>query len=358
MPGKRILIYRLGSLGDTVIALPCFHQIRQCFPDAEITLLTNRPIVSKAAPVESVLDANYFFNHILSYPVGTRNLKALVELVRQIRTHKIDTVINLTAARSRMSVHRDYFFFKVAGVRRFIGFPHLTEDFEVRVDPVTGYGEWEAYRLSRRIKSLGLIDLNDNKYWDLRLTEDEYKIADSLLDNLSYSDRFLAISMGTKNQINDWGITNWSILLSRLKNKLKNWKLVTIGAMEDRAAAEKLMGVWDNNGFNLCGQTKPRVSAAVLKKAEIYIGHDSGPMHLAACVGTPCVGIFSSRSIAGQWFPRGNFNKILYHQVECSNCGLEVCIEQGKKCILSITIDEVENAAMHLINTNTFRKHT
>ena len=51
----RILIYRLGSLGDTVVALPCFRLIRSHYPEAEITVLTNIPVSGKAAPLKACL---------------------------------------------------------------------------------------------------------------------------------------------------------------------------------------------------------------------------------------------------------------------------------------------------------------
>jgi ADP-heptose:LPS heptosyltransferase len=67
-------------------------------------------------------------------------------------------------------------------------------------------------------------------------------------------------------------------------------------------------------------------------------------MHLAGAVGTPCVAIFSARSLPGQWFPRGARNTMIYHQTECFGCGLEVCVQHSKKCLLSITVDEVMQA--------------
>lgn len=347
---ERILIYRLGSLGDTIMALPCFHKVRQSFPDADITLLTNHPVMSKAASIESILGSDYFFDRLLTYPLGSRNIKFLAKLIKQIRTLKIDTVINLTAARSKMSVKRDYWFFKVAGVRKFIGFPSTIEDFEVCIDPLTGYKEWEAKRLCRRISLLGLTDLNDESSWDLRLTNAELQTADLLLSDIYNSNSLIALSVGTNRQATDWGFNNWASLLHRLSSALKNWRLVIIGATEDAKLAEELMLVWGHNSLNLCGKTTPRVSAAVLKKAKIFLGHDSGPMHLATCVGTPCVAVFSARNLPGQWFPRGTANEILYHQTDCAGCGLEVCIVQQKKCILSITIDEVERSVLKIIN--------
>jgi len=349
-PHKKILIYRLGSLGDTVIALPCFHKIRECFPDAEITLLTNRPVMSKAAPLEAVLGNKYFFDRVMDYPVGTRNPWTLVALLKRIRSLEIDTVINLTAARSRMSAYRDYLFFRVAGVANMIGFPKDQYDFEVHHDKVTGNAEWEAFRLSRRINALGDIDMEKECYWDLKLTAAELNAANKAIGKISPGSLMLAACVGTKMQSKDWGIHNWLALFTRLGSALPNWKLVLVGAADEVPLADECLAAWGGEGLNLCGTTTPRISAAVLQQANIFLGHDSGPMHLAASVGTPCVAIFSARSLPGQWFPRGKDNRILYNHLECAGCGLELCVEKEKKCLVSITIHDVETAVIELVN--------
>jgi ADP-heptose:LPS heptosyltransferase len=74
-------------------------------------------------------------------------------------------------------------------------------------------------------------------------------------------------------------------------------------------------------------------------------------MHLAACVGVPCVAVFSARNIPRQWLPRGNFNEILYHRTDCAGCGLEVCTAQKKKCLSAISVDEVACAVRCVLET-------
>lgn len=54
-PSRKVLIYRLGSLGDTAVALPCFHLIARAFPDSERRLLTNFPVHAKAPASAAVL---------------------------------------------------------------------------------------------------------------------------------------------------------------------------------------------------------------------------------------------------------------------------------------------------------------
>ncbi len=81
----------------------------------------------------------------------------------------------------------------------------------------------------------------------------------------------------------------------------------------------------------------------------MFLGHDSGPMHLAASVGTPVVAVFAARNIPRVWFPLGEQNEVVYHRVECWGCGLETCVEQRKKCLTSIEVEEVLAAVERVI---------
>ena len=95
----RILIYRLGSLGDTVVALPCFRLIRSHYPEAEIVVLTNIPVSGKAAAIEAVLEGTGLIDRYIPYPLGLRDPGKLAELRRRIAAEKFDRVISLTAPR-------------------------------------------------------------------------------------------------------------------------------------------------------------------------------------------------------------------------------------------------------------------
>ena len=117
---------------------------------------------------------------------------------------------------------------------------------------------------------------------------------------------------------------------------------------------DELCHEWVGPTLNLAGKLTPRESAAVLERARLFIGHDSGPMHLAAALGTPCVAIFSARNKPGVWFPRGDGHKIIYHQTECYGCGLTVCEKYGAKCIGSVTVEEVEAGVDDLLGKSTW----
>lgn len=342
----KVLIYRLGSLGDTVVALPALHVVRRAFPDAAFTLLTNKPIAAKAAPVEAIVGQEFFVDAI-DYPIGTRDVMKLLSVARKIRSGRFDVVVNLCEARTRLKTLRDRLFFKLSGIARLCGFPTEDSDFDPVIDNGTGLFESETERLLRRVRALGSADLNDPASWDLALTSEERTAgASGLPDGRT---PVLALGVGTKMQAKDWGEENWKQLVQRLAIALPGWRLVIVGSADERQRAEDCCSMWKGQTANLCGALSPRESAALLEKAEVFVGHDSGPMHLASAVGTPCVAIFSARNLPGQWFPVRSGHKIIYHKTDCFGCGLEQCIAEGKKCIFSISVDEVHSATVALL---------
>ena len=161
----------------------------------------------------------------------------------------------------------------------------------------------------------------------------------------------LAVSVGTKVQSKDWGRDNWRALLNRLAALYPDHALALCGASEESEASEFAAEGWRANSrspvVNLCGLLTPRESAAVFAQARVFVGHDSGPMHLAAAVQTPCVAIFAARNKPRVWFPYGKQHRVLYHQTDCWGCGLETCIIERKKCLTSITVERCHRGSRH-----------
>ncbi len=312
---KNILVYRLGSLGDTVLILPCFHLIRKLHPHSKIILLTNQPVSGKAAPAMAILENSGLCDEAISYPVGTRNTAELQNIRRIIRQLQPEVLYNLAASRGSLKSLRDYLFFRSCGVKKIIGTPWRHKDFHAA--PIRGEVERESQRIAARLDSVGTIDLADRRLWDLRLTATELNVAAKLLP--ANEKGFIAVSMGTKSPLKDWGEDNWQKLLALLTDKMPGITLILLGSEDESERCEKLRSTWKGPSLNLSGKTTPRISSAVLKHCRLFIGHDSGPMHLAAATGVPTLGLFSWSSPPQLWFPghqSWQMVKVLYPMLE------------------------------------------
>ena len=373
---RRVLVYRLGSLGDMLVALPALHLVARAFPEAERRMLTNVPVSSKGPAAAAILEGSGLVQGYMRYEVGTRSVRELLGVWWQIVRWRPQVIVYLAAARGVRAAQRDEAFFRLCGVRRILGVP-LTEGMQRNYygaatggkDHAMGDGhlEPEAARLARCIGGLVAVGdiadpgrLNEPASWDLHLSAGEVIAADSailaVLPNWApagsvwdrderYKEAAIAVSVGTKVQAKDWGRDNWRDLLGKIAAEFPERVLLLLGAPEESDASEFAAEGWRANGggpvVNLCGRLTPRESAAAIARARLFVGHDSGPMHLAAAVGTPVVAIFAARNIPRQWFPFGKQHRVVYHRVECWGCGLETCIEQQKKCLMSITVDDV-----------------
>lgn len=310
---RRVLIYRLGSLGDTVVSLPCLHLAARAFPDAERRLLTNQPVNGKAAPIELVLgESGLAGGTPIRYPAGARDPVALFRLRREIREFDPDLLVYMTESRGVMVALRDIAFFRTCGIGRVVGAP-LTNDLAThRYRPRQKLWESEAERLARCLAPLGDARLETRESWDLRFNTAERRRADAALADWTGAGHFAVFSIGTKWPENDWGDARWSTVLASLSAAAPAMGLVLTGTGDEAARSDSLAAQWRGPTLNLCGRLPPRESALVIARARVFLGHDSGPMHLAAAVGSPAVAVFSRRNKPGIWFPHGPGHRPIY----------------------------------------------
>jgi heptosyltransferase-3 len=326
----RIVIYRLGSIGDTVVALPCFHRIAEAFPDSERIVLTNFPSTAKETPLGSILRNSGLIHDVIQYPLAARKYRELWFLRRKLHSLHADAMVYLAPARGLVVCWRDWLFFRLCGFRKIIGLPFTPNLQSNRIDE-NGTMERECARLVRCLSAIGPIDLTDRKNWDLHLTAGELVAGQSIIKPLK-PHPYLSINMGGKIAENDWGEVNWKMLLARLGKILPHYGLLIVGGKEDTARADTAASQWPWAAVNACGLLSPRESGAAMMNSRLFVGHDSGPLHLAASVGVPCVGLFGDNNKPKKWHPVGREHRILHNM-------------QG---LSSITIDEVVNAVCQI----------
>jgi ADP-heptose:LPS heptosyltransferase len=306
-----LLIFRIGSIGDTVVALPCFHAIARAFPRHRKILLTNAVASARASSVESVLDGTGLIDATVYFPVGRGKLAYSIALVRQLWQLNVQTLVYLAPRPTGLPVYRDLMYFRAAGIRKIIGAPFGTRARACRIDPKTGELEYEAERLARTLGAAIPVDLSPPN-WDLRLSEAEHATADKRLASLAQRRPVLALSPGAKVAAKDWGEENWAALIGLLRLRAPEAALVFMGAPDERSLNERLAHLWPGRKVNLCGELTPRESAAVLGRCDLLVCHDSGPMHLAASQGTECVALFGNYNEPRQWFPFGHEHRVIF----------------------------------------------
>ena len=258
-------------------------------------MLTNFPINAKAPAAAAILEGSGLVDGYLRYAVGTRNPLTLLRLWWELVRWRPQVLVYLAPARGTKAAKRDAAFFRLCGIGRLVGVP-LTDDMQASRVEADGALEYEAARLARNLAELGDARLDDTASWELRLTAAERARAASVLEGME--DRpFVAMSIGTKCQANDWERDNWRQLLGRIAAEYPGHGLAITGAAVDREYSDAVARGWRAVGaagpvVNFCGELTPRESAAVFSRAKVFMGHDSGPMHLAAAVGTTCVAVF------------------------------------------------------------------
>lgn len=306
-----VLIYRLGSLGDTVVSLPCFHQIARRFPNATRLVLTNHPVSGAAPRLFDLLNGSGLVHGTIEYDVALRSPLVLARLWRQLRRSGAEKLCYLAAPRGRLNLLRDLAFFRFCGIKRVIGAPLTLDLRQVRLDPESGEQEYECERLARCIAEIGHLDLESRSAWDLGLSDFERQDAARVLEPLQ-GRRFIAVNMGGKAAENDWGEPKWRELLQILTYDRTGLEIAVVGGASDSARTRAIAETLHTPILDLCGRLSPRVTAAVLSRASLFIGHDTGPLHLASACQIPCVGIFSNRHKPHQWHPYGRHHRIIH----------------------------------------------
>jgi heptosyltransferase-3 len=306
----RVVVYRLGSLGDTIVALPCLNKVREQFPDAERILLTNNPVSKSAPRMQDILAGSNLFHNVLTYDIETRSPRSLGALWWRLRRLRVDTLVYLLTPRGVKALKRDLYFFRTCGIKRIIGAPLTRDHMFNRID-AQGEQEYECERLARCLETLGPIDLDDARSWEIGLSAGEKSRADNFISSFG-GNPFVAVNMGTKLPANDWGHSNWTKLLTSFPRAFQDLRWVFVGSPADYNRAQDIVGMRPDRMLNLCGQLEIRETAAVLSRAQLFVGHDSGPLHLAASCNVPCVGLFSNNNPRHKWFPYGTHHAVVY----------------------------------------------
>jgi len=352
---KRILVFRIGQLGDTIVALPAMWLVRKNYPGAHIALLCDRHPGKRHVIASDLLRGSKIFDEYLSYPVSESGeflrRRRMASLLANIRRKHFDTLVYLAPTnRTAEQVARDRRFFSFAGILNFIGM-HGFEPLEPKQagEPMVSSPP-ESELLFRRLEASGLkAESGDRARMDLGLGEADEAAMQGWLSTLPSDEgrAWIAVGPGSKMPAKRWPLSRFRQVIAELISESDIWPVV-FGGVEDRIIGEWLLERW-GRGYNAAGGLGIRSSLAAMKHCELFIGNDTGTMHMAAAVGLKCVAIFSSRERPGLWYPPGEGHRVFRSAIDCEGCGLVECLELGNECLKRISVQQVLSACREML---------
>lgn len=316
---KRLLVYRPGSIGDTIVSLPSLYFLKEEFPDAELRLLSNRLASTNTVSPEALLKGTDIISAYYYYKPGKANAISSISSLHAIRNWRPQICAYLGPPRDVLSLLCLHAFLRLSGAP-VVGIPY---DKNMRTYATDSDGmqlESEAQRLYRSLSGTAADDIFNQQLWDLKLQEKELESLTAKIKTLESP--YFCICTGAKQTHNIWAEAKWMKLIELLSREFSSQLgLLFIGGSQDFEFSERLSKLWQGTCLNLAGRSTVRQSALLLKRSLFFLGNDSGAMHLSGAVGTPILALFANTLKRGIWHPPGEYNIFIYP--ESSAFGIE-----------------------------------
>ena len=266
----------------------------------------------------------------------------MLSVIRKIQNLKPDLVIYLASDKnSALRIWRDRFFFLLAGANKFFPFYSSKVTFWGHLKRKDKIYPNEVNRLVGGLDRIGIT--NHDISFSLPIQDGHVQRVSELIQEAGLGDQRILVGMcpWSKQPVKRWPVERYEELGKRIITGL-NADLVIVGGQEEADVGKGISQSWpDNRWAILAGKLGILETAEVLRRCILYVGNDTGAMHLAAAAGTPCVAIFAAKDPPESWHPYGNNHVVLRKFVSCRNCYLTECYENGLRCLTEISLDEV-----------------
>ena len=330
---RSLLILRPGGMGDMLMLLPVIRGLREALPHARIDIVCekrNRDVLHLAGLEDTAL---LYDTHPLA-------------LLRRLRDTAYDVVLdteqfhNFSAILSWLSGARVRIGFKINPARLHL-YTHL-----VGYD-VDGY---EMDQFVRLVQTLGISLPVSGLHGSLAEVAIPGKIP-AHLEQIAAGRRLVAVCPGAGDPYKQWGGDRFAPLIDGLVEFGE--AVVLLGGRDDRASAQGILARLGNAAFvsDCTGRCTLVETAAILKRAALLIGGDSGLTHLAGSLGVRTLVLFGP-SDPGKWAAPDEHHVVIRKPLPCSPCAIfgyrKWC--RDIPCMRSISVDEVMHAATSMLD--------
>ncbi len=330
---KRVLVVRLRSIGDTVLATPSLFALKRFLPHASIDILVEdwvAPVLEKHPHVDNVLT------------IGKGSTASRARMVRQLRANRYDVVYNLHGGTTATFLSR------ATGAKHRVGYASYQYSRlhnHVAPSPLRIWSRDKLHSVEQQLALLGWtgVPVTDRPPTQLAVTEEAattiaQRLGNAGLDQTPFAVLHPAAAFATKQ----WAAGNFARIADELARRelpavvITTEKEVSVVEEIKRNAAAPIVATTD--------LSLPEITA-LLSRARLFVGNDSGIAHMAAAVETPAVVIFGSSNRA-HWSPWSqNASEVVYEELECQPCHGYFCEKfEEPECIKRVPVERVTAA--------------
>ena len=339
---RNVLVIRLRSIGDTVLATPTLFALRRFFPQANIHIL----LEDWVAPV---LEGSTLVDRVIT--IAKQSNSARARIARDLHRAKYDVVYNLHGGTTAT------FLARATAARHRVGFAHYQYarlHNHVAPSPQEIWQRQSLHSVEQQLALVGWtgVPVTDRPPTQLQVTEKASKSIAEKLVVAGIEDRqpFALIHPSAALETKQWATENFARVAEEIA--ARGLTPVAIVSPRERVVLESLR---KQSKASITGFDKlslPEVTA-LASRARLFVGNDSGIAHIAAAVSTPCVVIFGSSNVT-HWRPwTMTQSEVVREEMECQPCHGYFCAEfERPECILRIPIERVVGAIDRVLKTS------
>jgi heptosyltransferase I len=335
----RILIIKLSAMGDVIHSLPVLSALKKLYPDSCIHWL-----VEEAAA--GLLQDHPLLDRILisrrkSWISGLKQgrislLREFWDFLITVRAERYDLILDL------QNLFKSAFWVAVARGPRKIGFSSTKELAYLPLNEKIGPENFALHAVDRYLKFVRYLGNYDGQIdFPIPVNPIHRERVDQLLKEAGLNGRRLvAMHPMTLWPTKLWKSQSFSELADRLAKEL-GLGVVFTGGEQDWDSVEEIIGRGSPLPVNFCGRLNLLELAALFNRCALVISTDTGPMHLAAAMGTPVIALFGPTD-PDRTGPYGPGHVVVRTGIPCSPCLKKKC--EDPKCMYEISPEIVFNA--------------
>ncbi len=337
---KRILLVRTDRIGDVVLTTPAIRAVRQSLPESFLAMMV-RPYSVEVVKNNPHLDEVIVYDKRGKHKTFWNSFK----FVRDLRkkefdlafvfhpTNRVNIITFLAGIPERIGYNRKCGFLltKKLPDEKFKGEKH---EIEYNLEVIAARG------ISAANKEVEMVVSQEEENFALKFFQG---------NGLDRKIPLVAIQPGASCPSKRWPVERFAEVGKKLMESFPV-KIIIIGSNEEGPLLERLRRLLGEKAVIVQGLALGNVGA-ILKQAQLFISNDTGPVHIAAAMKTPCLVIFGRKQPGlspRRWRPRGREHIIFHKDPGCQVCLAHSC-DKGFQCLKAITVFEVFQAAQKIL---------